>query len=348
RRFYYANVGDFQNAYQILARTSELKDSTFTQETRKTIASLESNFQLEKKNIEIEVLKKDNQIKNMEIKRERMLTTVLLLGLIILSISLYLIISLKRKRDKLYKTLEQNMVELEKKDFELDQANKSKDKFFSIIAHDLKNPLGTLTTLTKMLKEEFPHKEKEDLYQLVDLSVIASDNLYKLLENLLTWARTQLGHLKPELTEIDLSSLVDEVLNTMFSQANQKGIVLGNLTEPGLIITSDQNSLKTIIRNLINNGVKYSDSGGKIEISAYKTDSEITIRVRDYGVGMDEDTRNRLFKIDEVSSRKGTQKESGTGLGLILCYELVKLLGGKIRVESEPDKGSVFILQLPV
>ncbi|MDD3052372.1 MAG: tetratricopeptide repeat protein, partial [Candidatus Cloacimonetes bacterium] len=101
RRFYYANVGDFQNAYQILARTSELKDSTFTRETRKTIASLESNFQLEKKNIEIEVLKKDNQIKNMEIKRERMLTTVLLLGLIILSISLYLIISLKRKRDKL-------------------------------------------------------------------------------------------------------------------------------------------------------------------------------------------------------------------------------------------------------
>jgi len=344
---YLVMKGDYKAAYEALTEIEAIKDSSFTKESRKQIAELETKFNHEKQKREIQLLKNENLIKEMEIKRERMIKIGLIFGIVILLSLLYLIVFLYRQREKVNNELKLNLARLEEKDYKLKQVNDAKDRMFSIISHDLRNPLSAITALTQLLKMDYLKKDKDELLEDIDLISTASDQLYKLLENLLTWARTQIGHFHPVNEEMNLHNVIHESIAAMIPQATQKKVTIVNHIPVDLIITSDEDSIKTIVRNLINNGVKYSDAGSKIEISAEMKLTELQIIVKDYGMGMDEITKSKLFKLEETTSRKGTLKESGTGLGLILCKEIAELLGGKIWVESEPGYGSSFIFTIP-
>jgi len=227
---------------------------------------------------------------------------------------------------------------------ELAELNASKDKFFSIIAHDLRGPFSGFLGLTQMMEND--DMALEQMKQLSKLMHSSAENLFKLLENLLTWASVQKGTIEFNPKKYFLSAILNESIDVLYDFAKQKDIKIINQTPQNLEVTVDYIMLNTIIRNLISNAVKFSNRGGKVIIGAEEKNDQVLIYVKDNGVGMDEKMRNDVFKIDKKTTRKGTEKELSTGLGLLLCKEFIEKHHGKIWIESEVDKGSTFYFTL--
>ena len=227
---------------------------------------------------------------------------------------------------------------------ELAELNVSKDKFFSIIAHDLRGPFSGFLGLTQMMdNDDMPLEQMKQLSKLMHSS---AENLFKLLENLLTWASMQKGTIEFNPKKYFLSEILNESIDVLYDFAKQKDIKILNQTSRNLEVTVDSIMLSTIIRNLISNAVKFSNRGGKVIVGAEEKNNQVVIYVQDNGIGMDEKMRNDVFKIDQKTTRKGTEKELSTGLGLLLCKEFVEKHQGKIWVESQVDKGSTFYFTL--
>ena len=229
----------------------------------------------------------------------------------------------------------------------LEEANNTKDKFFSIIAHDLKNPFNTLIGYSDLLKSEFREYGQNEIQQHLSTIYDTSVKGYNLLENLLKWSQTQTNKIEFEPVKINLHEIVQTCIDDIEHQSQFKDIEVHNDVPKTYNIIADENLLKTILRNLINNAVKYTPRNGYIAISSVKDDMSFEISVKDSGIGMTENELNNLFKIDQISSKPGTDKEKGSGLGLVLCKEFVEKHGGKIWVESDLETGSVFKFTIP-
>jgi PAS domain S-box-containing protein len=229
---------------------------------------------------------------------------------------------------------------------QLKEANASKDKFFSIVAHDLKNPFNALLGASEALNEGINEFNEEEIKHLSNMVNKSAKNAYALLENLLEWSRSQLGRLKFEPTDLNLRDITYESLKAIEVQAHNKRIKLINNTK-SINVFADPNLLQTIIRNLLSNAIKYTNQGGTVTIGSTQTNGYIEVSVTDTGVGMPQEATEKIFKIDTKYSTPGTAKESGTGLGLILCKEFVEKHGGQIWVESEVGKGTTFTFTLP-
>jgi PAS domain S-box-containing protein len=230
---------------------------------------------------------------------------------------------------------------------ELKVLNSSKDKFFSIIAHDLKSPLSGLLGFTEILVEEFEDLQEEEIKEFIDHTHQSAKNINALLENLLEWSRVQIGVIAFEPTQVVVESIFDDIISLFNQNARNKKIRLEKKVDPGLKVLADKNMFKTILRNLVSNGIKFTKEGGTITVSAAEDDKFIKITAQDSGVGISEENIKKLFRIDVNYTTQGTNRERGTGLGLILCQELVVKNGGKIWVESEIRKGTRFIFTLP-
>lgn len=233
---------------------------------------------------------------------------------------------------------------------QLQELNSTKDRFFSIIAHDLKGPIGNFKIFIEMLLEDYDYltetEKKEFLVALKD----SSSNIFKLLENLLVWANSQKGNLSFKASKIHLSFLVNSIFDLLKLAAETKKITLKNYINKEILIVADENLIRTIIRNLLSNAIKFTNVNGIVEIGLnidYK-DKKMIVFVKDNGIGMDEIKLSQLFKIDSNNSSLGTNKEKGTGLGLIVCKELVEFHGGKIWADSEEGRGSVFYFDIPL
>ena len=236
--------------------------------------------------------------------------------------------------------------QLEFSEEKLKNAVAEKDKFFSIIAHDLKSPFTALLGFSEILVEEADELSKEEVKEFSTHLRNAIVGLYKLLENLLTWSRLQRGKISKELADLDLKELINEIFSVFQENARQKKIELETNLESPLIIQADKMMIETIIRNLVANALKFTPEGGKISVIVEEDADFVKISVKDTGVGMPESIKNKLFKIDEHVTTRGTNDEKGTGLGLILSKEFVEKHGGKIWVESEEGKGSTFIFTI--
>ena len=239
-------------------------------------------------------------------------------------------------------------MELQKSENFLRIANVTKDKFFSIIAHDLINPFNSIMGISEILLEHLPEYDTETLMKFVRGIYTSSNDAYLLLENLLEWSRAQTGRIeyKPEFHEF--RDLVFQTIGLTENMAKAKGITINSSEYDGLMVFGDKNMITAILRNLVTNAVKFSQRDGLVTIDAQRTEDEVIISVKDTGIGIDTDTIEKLFIINEKTSEKGTENEKGTGLGLILCKEFVDKHGGKIWVESEPGKGSLFSFTLPL
>lgn len=232
---------------------------------------------------------------------------------------------------------------------ELHDLNASKDKFFSIIAHDIKNPFNAILGFTTLLEENFEEWTDEMKLEIINMVHISSKNLYQLLDNLLQWSRSQRGNIEfnPEKTE--LKGSLYKVIDLMKATAEAKNIELKvNLPDCELALNADRQMLDTILRNLIGNALKFTNKGGEVLVMAKESDGYATIRITDNGIGMTVDIKANLFRIDTSYSSPGTNNEIGTGLGLILVKEFVEKHGGQISVDSIVGEGTTFYFTLPM
>ena len=237
--------------------------------------------------------------------------------------------------------------ELKKYSEELQELNKSKDKFFSIIAHDLKSPFYGLLGLTNIIKSEYEQMPPEETRAYLNELYSSTSNLYTLIENLLEWSRIQSGSVTFQPEEIDFKKLMEEVISVLHQTAQLKSISMENCINDCKIIYGDRAMIRSLLQNLISNAIKFTHKGGSINISCIKiNDEKVVVKVEDTGVGISKDNISKLFRIDENTSSPGTNKEKGTGLGLLLCREIVEMHGSTINVTSEIGKGTCFSFAL--
>lgn len=256
-------------------------------------------------------------------------------------------IKIRIQNDELLKLNASLEEKVKERTAELLVANASKDKFFSIIAHDLKNPFSALLGLTELLIEQWDAIDEEIKISLLKDLQTSSKVTYNLLQNLLEWSRSQTGKIKVETVSLDAGNLVTETINILQKQAEIKEITIQNNIPAGTLCLADQNMSSTVFRNLISNAIKFTNQGGIVDVKVTSEDNLYQFCIEDNGIGMSDEIKSKLFRITEKVKQQGTAKEEGTGLGLILCKEFVEKNGGSIWIESEPEKGSKFFFTLP-
>jgi signal transduction histidine kinase/ligand-binding sensor domain-containing protein len=230
----------------------------------------------------------------------------------------------------------------------LEELNAEKDKFFSILAHDLKNPFSNLYSMSELISGNYNDLEEEEKVKMLKSINKSAEFIYNLLENLLTWSKSQRGRIEYNPTIFNLTGLIQVNINLHKVPAETKGVILKSDLKDDIQAYGDREMINTVLRNLINNAVKFTDKGGSVEIFVNKQDEYIEVQVKDEGVGISPENLQKLFHIDVKFKSKGTKGETGTGLGLILCKEFVEKNGGKIRVESKEGEGSSFFFTIPV
>ncbi|MGQ1787537.1 PAS domain-containing sensor histidine kinase [Saccharicrinis sp. GN24d3] len=231
---------------------------------------------------------------------------------------------------------------------QLSQLNATKDKFFRIIAHDLKNPFNSLLGLSKILSDSVKNGNLDQIQQYANSITEAATHTFKLLENLLDWSRLRSNKLNTNPHRFRPSEAINAIISQADQQAKAKGIQLLSKIECDLEIWADQDMLKTVLRNLVSNALKFTGEGGTVQITTQCIKHGIQFGISDNGVGIRKEYLDKLFRIDSKLSETGTARERGTGLGLILCKEFVEKNNGKIWVESELGKGSEFKFTVPV
>jgi PAS domain S-box-containing protein len=230
---------------------------------------------------------------------------------------------------------------------ELETANATKDKFFSIIAHDLKSPFNAILGFSKLLFEDFNDFTEEEKLTIIENIKLSSESTYKLLQNLLEWAKMQTNQLIIRNEDIDVCILINDTIDLLKSQAEQKNIKIFSSVRFDTLIYADENIIKTVLRNLISNAIKFSYPGNKVKIFSEEIDGEIKISVQDFGIGLTEEEKEYIFKFDSKYKKSGTQNERGTGIGLMLCKEFIERNGGRIKFESTTEYGSTFSILVP-
>jgi PAS domain S-box-containing protein len=226
--------------------------------------------------------------------------------------------------------------------------NAEKDKFFSILAHDLKGPMSAFVAATQILTEDIQNMTLEEIRNIMISMKTDATNIYKLLENLLEWSRLKRGVLEFNRVKLNLRSLINSSIDSVDASAINKKIGIEVSVSENLEAMADKHMLETVVRNFISNAVKFTPAGGQIHISASASqNNSVEIKIRDTGIGMNLELLSKLFILNEKTSRNGTAGEPSTGLGLMLCKEFVEKHGGNIRVESEEGKGSTFSFTIP-
>jgi signal transduction histidine kinase len=356
----YKHFKNFELALQSYINYNQISDSLETLKNSKRLSSIQQNIEIEKKNNEIrayenevKILRQDKEIQSLVMSKQKHvrngLILIFLLSLIATGLFVYLYL-IKKKSN--YLLNQQNVIikntneQLLLRENELKKLNATKDKYFSIIAHDIKNPLSALMSLSHIIVEKFDDLKSDDLQRFNKMIFESADNLHKLLENLLNWARTNTEKIKCHPENIQLKTIINNVFLTAKLSAQQKNIELIDNSE-NFEVFADINMLTSILRNLVSNAVKFTKEGGNILIYTKNQGRMIEISVADNGIGMDENNLKKLFQLDENYTTRGTNNETGSGLGLILVKEFVEKNKGKISVTSDPEKGSTFTFSIP-
>jgi two-component system, sensor histidine kinase and response regulator len=255
--------------------------------------------------------------------------------------------SLQRKLIKEKIIIENTLEQLDKVNRELEEINAAKDKFFSILAHDLRNAFLTILGYSELLASRLSESPVKDLRNFSKHIESTSKNIYELLEKLLEWAKVQQGKIPFNREKIMLYPVVMDCIALFESASNKKEVNVENLVDRELLVWADKHMLYSVIRNFVGNAIKYNYKNGLVEINASWSNTDVIISIRDNGIGMSPDIKDSLFRVDIGKSIKGTDGEKGTGLGLILCKEFVEKHGGRIQVKSEPGIGTTFSFNLP-
>lgn len=254
--------------------------------------------------------------------------------------------------NKLYMQLIKNETFLRNTNEELKKLNEMKDRFFSIVSHDLRSPFAGILTMTDIIKNHANTFSKEELISMLQSLNETAQQTYKFIEDLLEWSRSQMGRIQMNIVEEDLHTIVTGTILTLKQQAEIKNIEINSRIQSGTFAMFDNNMMATIVRNLISNAIKFTPKGGKITLKAEAIEKEgkrfIRLAVSDTGVGMTEQQVANLFSLDKVQSTPGTEKEKGTGLGIMICRDFINKMNGKLSVESKLNEGTTFFVDVPL
>lgn len=329
----YKDSGNYKLALEHFEKYVEIKENILSYKNEIKLGELKTQKEIELRNKQIE-------IQNLKIKSDSRKLYLLVIITFSIAILLFLFLRLymsKRKTNNLL--LEKNQ--------EISSINKQKDRFFSIIAHDLRGPFAGFLGLTELLAENIDVMDKEEIQFAATNMRSSAYNLNRLLDNLLEWSKMEQGLLPFLPKKYNLSQMVFECTATLQDASNKKKIHIEAAIDKSLEIYADHHILQSIIRNLLSNAVKFTPTGGSIKIEAKEDSKNITISIADTGIGMDAKMLENIFQLDVKNNRKGTDDEPSSGLGLILCKEFVEKHGGKIWIESEVNNGSTFYFCFP-
>ena len=350
----YSKTGDYDKAYDYITFAFRIQDTISVRKQKEIIADMLTKYELDKKNIEIEV--KDLRLAEQEanIKRSKLITYSAGMVSFLLLILVFLIFNrfrLKRKTSHQLELqangLKQALGQLQDSERGLKELNATKDTFFSILAHDLRGPFNAFINLSELLAEDQNSFTPDETNELLSKMHSSALNLYKLLENLLDWARMQNNTMGFVPEVLKLRSILEKDDQILKDEASEKGIELRIENFNKGKIYGDLYMVQTVFRNLIFNAIKFTHEGGKIMVRSKENESFFEFEISDNGTGIPLKVKDKLFKIEYRQSSKGTKNELGTGLGLIICKEFVEKNKGSIRVESVEGKGSSFFFALP-
>ncbi|WP_111710018.1 ATP-binding protein [Lutibacter citreus] len=329
----YLNNNNFKEAIFYKDKQIELQDLILFGEADVQIDLLQTFYEIDEKNRLINELKKENVVNVLKIKEQRLsqnLMIFVILIVILIAIIIYVFYT-----------------KLRRKNGELKILNRTTNKLFSIIAHDLRSPLSTILGFSDLLKNNGKDLETRKIVKFSDYINSTAVNTLALLDNLLNWAKSQTGQISFNPVKLDLQAIITKTIEDLNPTAKLKNIILKNINIEGIEVYADQYMLKTILLNLITNAIKFTNLKGKITVNAIHKNDLVEIIVSDDGIGMNEESRNKLFTLQTNGTTIGTAKEKGSGLGLVLCKELVEKHGGTIWVTSELNKGATFHFTLP-
>jgi len=334
---------DFKKSLMYYKQYKQLEDSLFSQELQGKLLRSQLRFETEARDSQIARLNQKDAIQSSELRKQEFVRNILV---VVMALSVILLISVYRsgrRRRQINTLLLQHQEEMEKRSEELERLNQVKDKFFSIISHDLRSPVNALSGLLDLLDKgavsasELPKHIKELKARF--------NHTRTLLNNLLDWTLLQMDKLSVQAAKIDVYNIVEENIQ-LLSAVQSKDIRLINEVPRNAIGFADSNTINLVIRNLITNAIKFTNDGGTVRIAAREKDAEWLVSVKDNGVGINNEVMKILFDKTAPYTTRGTANEKGTGLGLILCKEFVEKNGGRIWVESEDGKGSTFFFTL--
>ncbi|MFZ4465073.1 MAG: ATP-binding protein [Bacteroidales bacterium] len=339
-----------------------LKDSVYNENNLNRISELEIIYESRKKDALNQSLIERNRLDQKVIQNQRIIILWSIIAVILFILLVFNILRSIRKQkiinqklhivnnDILHKNREideKNQL-LEEKTEQLTRINQTKDKLFSVISHDLRGPFNILQGYLDLMNMQDAHLTEEEKTEILRSIKISSENAYNLLINLLEWARSQRGLLMNKAEVIDIKEVIENTHSILQNRLESKNQSLVVDADPGIYVIADHNLLSSVLQNLIGNAIKFSSHESTIAIRCRKDEARLTVQILDQGIGIPKEDLYEIFVIGNNIKRKGTDNEPGTGLGLVLVEEFVKLMGGQIWVESEVGKGSVFSFTLPL
>ncbi len=336
----YKQAGDFEKASEYAFQYAFLQDSLNQAKNQQSLAEMKTKYEAEQKNQQIELLTQSNEIQELNIQKQRVWSYSLLAILALVAILAFVLwkqYQLKLKTSQL----------LAEKNKELETLNATKDKLFAIIAHDLKNPLSAFRTITSSLSENLLEISKEEIEYFLKSLESSANQLYGLLQNLLSWSISQINQLPYEPESLKIQTVVESNFALLSANANEKSISLSHELSETDLVFADRSMLRTILRNFIGNAIKFTLQNGEIKVFAQSNKENTRIEVADNGMGISESDLKKLFRIEEDITKIGNSPEKGTGLGLVLCQELAQKMNGRVGATSELGKGSVFYVEIP-
>ncbi|WP_407931616.1 tetratricopeptide repeat protein, partial [Ignavibacterium album] len=347
----YSETNRFKEAFEFLKLNTEYSDSLQSITQSENIAKLESNYELRQKQKEAELLKSENELQRKVIETQKIIAILVSILGLVLVILLWLMVRNRRRllsaqKDLLIKNeeIEISRKEIAAKNKELEVLNSTKDKFFSIIAHDLRNPIAGFVSISDLMETDYDRISDQEKKTLLSQMNNSSKNLIALLENLLTWARLSSNKIEIVKSKSTLSELISSAVNPYEHWAKSKRVNLRIEVPEDKKIETDPFIFQTVVGNLVNNAIKFSNSGDTVTVSTKMENGTIRLSVKDNGVGIPEHRLKNIFGFDNKKTTRGTMNESGTGLGLVLVKELSDKMNWKIEVLSKPQLGSEFIL----
>lgn len=339
----YKERKDYQKALAHFEQLNNLKNKRIAERRNHQIEELKVQYETAKKQKEIASLNKQ--------KSNQQLVISVQLGLFLIAlILLFIVLRLLKTKTRITKQLQEQNDKIKQQHKTLEATNATRDKFFSIIAHDLKGAIGGFLGQTQFMAEDFRQLRDTEKQEMISVLHTSAQQLYALLENLLAWSRTQLGSIDYKPEPVNIEQLIKEVLALHESNIQEKDISVSCSQVAPHIVYADYNMLSTVLRNLVSNAIKYSFPGGEIVIRVQSAESnqQLSVSILDKGKGMSPQKQQQLFKLEETISEPGTNKERGTGLGLILCKEFVEKNQGKLQFQSAPQQGTCFSFEVPI
>lgn len=333
----YAQKKLFDKAYYFSSKATEINDSISLSQYVERLTQLTEALKYEE-TLNLQKEREKALAERLDFQRNIIKLYIAIIILLALIVGLVIYFYIKRAKD---------IRLLQAQRDEINMLNSTKDRFFSILAHDLKNQLTSIVTIAQMVKDKSLAIGDDGLIELSRRLYALGFATNDLLENVLSWIKSQGKQVIARKSNIDLKEFIDRVILTQKPAAEIKSVAINNKVEPGISIHTDADMLSTVIRNLISNAIKFSNAGGRVDVFALQKGNHVEISITDYGVGMPRETTDRLFNTLESLTQPGTMNEQGSGLGLIICNQLVTDLGGQIKVTSEPQRGSTFTVSLP-